>query len=112
MSVKVKMVPNWESKILAELKVGLLEMVVDVHKKSVILAPKDTRALVNSSKIKDIAGGYKVTYGSDSVPYARIQELGGETGKGGSVTIEGKHYLSEAADTVARGNLKKYFEVK
>lgn len=112
MPVKISMKPNWSSNIANGLKSGLLEMVTDVHRRSLVLVPKDTRALANSGKISSIPDGYKIQYGNARVPYARIHELGGLAGRGYSVNIRAKHYLGDAGDSVVRGNTAKYFTRK
>ena len=130
MSVKLTMNSNWDKVVKGDFtKVGLLEMVTDIHRRSVVLAPRDTSALVNSSKISSIQGGYKLSFGGSRVPYARIQHEGGTIkpkrakvlsweGKDGkrhfakSVTIKGTKYLEKAADSVARGDKGKYFRGK
>lgn len=109
MPVKVTEKAGWSEAIKADLKVGVLKTATDIHRRSISLAPVDTRALVNSGKIKPIQNGYAVHYGSKRVPYARIQELGGVTGKGYHTHITAKHYLGQAGDSVARGNIGKYF---
>lgn len=105
MSVKVRIKPNWSGNIEKGMKLALLEMTTDIHARSVILAPKDTRALANSGRIEPISDGYKITFGSARVPYARIHELGGQY-------IKAKHYLGNAGDSVARGDKSKYFRNK
>lgn len=111
------------------LKAGLLEMATDIHRRASAFAPKDTGALVNSGRIESLNDGYRVTFGSSRVPYARIQELGGtikpkskpvlawkdadgEWVYAKSVTIKAKKYLSRAGDSVARGSKAKYFRGK
>ena len=77
MTVKVTMIPGWDTKIERGLKQGVLAMTVDIQKRAVILAPKLTSALANSAIIGTVFNGYKVTFGSSRVPYARIQHEGG-----------------------------------
>lgn len=103
MPVKVTMKPGWEKSIERSMKNGLLEMVTDVHKRAVVIAPKDTRALVNSGKISPVTNGYKVEFGSSKVPYARRRHF---ENKKNPHTLG---YLSKAGDSVARGNKAKYF---
>lgn len=102
MPVKVSINKNWSSNVSNELKVGLLEVTTDVHARSAILTPKDTRALVNSGKIEPITNGYKIKYGSDRVPYARRQFYENRTKS---------HWLTKAAENVLRSSLAKYFRV-
>lgn len=102
MPVKVTMKQNWQANLSKELNIGLLEMTTDVHARSNILTPKDTRALVNSGRIESVSDGYKITYGSDRVPYARRQFYENRTSS---------HWLTKAADGVVRGALAKYFRI-
>lgn len=104
--VKIKMYAGWQSKVLKEVDTGLLEMTTDIHTRSTVLAPKDTRALVNSGRIGKVTGGYKVTYGSSRVPYARRRHF---ENKKNPQTLR---YLEKAGDSVARGNVGKYFRGK
>lgn len=83
------------------MKVGLLELVTDGHRRSNILAPKDTRAMVNSSVIEPIADGYKVKYGSTKVPYARRQFYENK---------RSPYFLTRAFEAAVRGSLGKYFK--
>lgn len=129
MPVKAHINYNWSREVEGKLKVALLEMVTDIHRRSITLAPVDTRALVNSARILPVVSGYKVTFGSAQVPYARIQHEGGVikpkkakilswVGKDGvrrfakSVTIKPTKYLAKAGDSVVRGNVGKYFRGK
>lgn len=74
-----------------------------------MLAPVDTRALVSSGVIeRNSEADYTIRFGSSKVPYARIHELGGYTGRNDSVYIEPKHYLQKAGDGVTRSSLNKY----
>lgn len=111
MAVRMTVDRNWSDKTHKNMQVGLLEFVTTVHERAIILAPKDTRALVNSGLIAPnrASDTYSLKFGSSKVPYARIQELGGKTGRGHSVSIIGKHYLERAAESVARGDTSKYF---
>lgn len=107
-----KVTPNLarEAIIGQQLEQAVLEMATDVHARSAELVPKDTRALVNSGRIiRTGRARYIVRYGSSKVPYARIQELGGVTGRNYATTIVAKHYLRDAGDSVTRGDISKYF---
>lgn len=113
MAVKVTMNQNWTKVVKGDFtQEGLLEMVTDIHKRAVALAPVDTSALANSGRVNKITNGYAVRFGSSRVPYARIHELGGWTGRGHKTYIVDKHYLSRAGDNVARGDVGKYFRNK
>lgn len=106
MSVKVTIVPNWDMKIAQEMKAGLLEMATDIRTKAVILAPRETGALANSGVVEPVLEGYRIKFGSGSVPYARRRHY--ENNK----NPQTKGYLAKAGDGVARGNKAKYFKVK
>lgn len=106
MSVKVTMIPGWDTKIERGLKVGLLELITDVQRRSVVLAPRLTGALASSAIIGTVMNGYSLTYGSSRVPYARRRHF---ENRKNPQTIG---YLSRAAEGVARGNIAKYFKVK
>ena len=91
---------------------AVLDMSTDIHRESQILAPKDTRALVKTGRIERLGeADYQVVYGGNyqglSVPYARIHELGGWTGRGYSVYINPKGYLGTPGDRASR-NIMKY----
>lgn len=103
---KVTMKPNWDS--TAGLERGLAEMATDIHKRATILAPKDTRALVNSGNIRKTgAQEYTIGFGNDGkVPYARRRHF---ENKKNPQTLG---YLSKAADSVARSDKGKYFKGK
>lgn len=105
-TVKITMKPNWEQNIANGMKKALLEMVADVQRKAVTLAPVDTSALRNSGEISPISEGYKVTFGNSRVPYARIRHF--ENNK----NPQTKGYLARAGDSVARGDVSKYFRGK
>lgn len=77
-----------------------------------MLAPKDRGDLRANGRVeKNPDGGRSVIFGAESVPYARIQELGGTTGRGYKTKIVGKHYLKQAGDSVAKENIKKYVDM-
>lgn len=104
MPVRVTIKKNWDGTISKELNIGLLEMSTDIHRRSSILAPKDTRALVNSGRIEPIRDGYKIIYGGGRVPYAKRRHY--ENYKNPQTL----GYLAKAGDAVSRGNVKKYFK--
>lgn len=106
MSVKVNIDPLWSMKIERKLKIGLLEMTTDIHRRSAILAPVLTRALVNSGVIEPVTDGYKIKYGSSKVPYARRRHFENKKHP------QTKGYLAKAGDSVARGDKSKYFRGK
>lgn len=107
MSVKVNIDKNWSNKVVDKVHLGLLEMSTDIHRRAIILAPKLTRALVNSGKIrKSGIMEYTISFGSAKVPYARKRHF---ENKKNPQTIG---YLAKAGDGVTRGNTAKYFRGK
>lgn len=103
MPVQVKINTGWDKKQLNGLDVGLLELTLDIDRRSKILAPVDTGALVNSAVVARTRDGYSITYGSSRVPYARRQFFENKTKS---------RYLTRAAESVTRGSLSKYFRDK
>ena len=102
---KVTMNRGWDS--TQGLERGLAEMATDIHRRASILAPKDTRALVNSGKIgRTGTQEYTISFGSSRVPYARRRHF---ENKKNPQTLG---YLSKAADSVARSDKSKYFKGK
>lgn len=106
MPVKVKINPNWSRQIQDGMNRALLEMTTDIHSRAVILAPIETGALRNSGEVDRVIGGYRVTFGSERVPYARIRHFENKKNPGS------RGYLAKAGDSVARGDKSKYFRDK
>jgi hypothetical protein len=108
MPVKVSIVRGWDLKALRGLQAGLLEMATDIDRRAKAIAPKDTRALVNSGVIEPsrLSNTYTVRFGSDKVPYARRRHF--ENNK----NPQSKGYLAKAGESVARGAKEKYFRNK
>lgn len=79
--------------------------------RAIMLAPKDTGMLHTSGRITRETKGRSVRFGDSEVPYARIHELGGMTGRNYATPITAKHYLQKAGDSVAKENIKKYVEM-
>jgi hypothetical protein len=104
MPVRVNINKQWSTRQLADLQSGLLDMVTDIHRKAVILAPVMTSALRNSGRVEPILGGYAVRFGNARVPYARRRHF--ENNKNPNT----KGYLAKAGDSVARGDKSKYFK--
>lgn len=102
---KITMKRGWDS--TEGLERGLAEMATDIHSRASILAPKDTRALVNSGKIARIgAMAYKISFGGGAVPYALRRHYENQKNP------QTLGYLSRAADSVARSDKSKYFRNK
>jgi len=100
LKAKVTMKKNWSQNIESGMKKAVLEVAVDIDKRAKILAPVDSGALVNSGKIEPVKNGYKISFGSSKVPYARRQHF------------ENRYYsmyLYDAAESVGRSGKGKYF---
>lgn len=107
MAVKVTYNRNWQKVVSGKFtQDGLLEMVTDIHRRAVALAPRDTSALANSGRIERVIGGYAVTFGGSRVPYARRRHF--ENKKNPHT----KRYLTRAGDSVTRGDTSKYWRGK
>lgn len=106
MPVLKRIDPLWSNKIEVSLKAANLEMVTDIHRRAVILAPKLTRALANSGIIEPIAGGFRIKFGNERVPYARRRHFENKKNP------QTRGYLAKAGDSVARGDKSKYFKGK
>lgn len=97
---------GWPDQEAKSLNAGILEMATDIHRRAIILAPKLSRALVNSGVIEPVFRGYRIKFGNSRVPYARRRHF---ENKKNPQTIG---YLSKAADSVTRGDIGKYFRGK
>lgn len=107
MKAKVTMNANWTKIQIGKwLDLGMLEMSNDIDRRSKALAPIDTSALVNSSKVEKVTDGYKISYGSGRVPYALRRYYENKKNPGT------KYWLKNAADGVLRGNINKYWKSK
>lgn len=83
---------------------SVVAMAVDIDRQAKILAPKDTRALVNSSTItKESDGKAAVTFGNSQVRYARRRHY--ENRKNPHTL----RYLERAGQNVTK-NGSKYIE--
>lgn len=111
MTVVAHLKTGWEKLPLAKIDRAMISLMADVESQAAALAPKDTRALVNSGRIEKLGKfAYAVTFGGDKVPYARIQELGGKAGRNHAATIIGQHYLEKAGQNVVRTGVGKYLK--
>jgi len=106
MKVKINMKKGWETDLAKAVQNGLLEMANDIRTRAVILAPVETGALKNSGVVEPVANGYRIRFGSERVPYARRRHF---ENKKNPQTLG---YLARGADSVARGNISKYFRNK
>ena len=95
---------KWEADTEQKLDFAVLQMATDIHRVSAVLAPKASRALVNSGRIsREGQAHYKVIYGGGAVPYARIRHY---INKKNPQTLR---YLENAGDSTSR-NFKRYIK--
>lgn len=103
---KPKVTPNKAGryKLTNRTEMGMGAIATDVHSRAVVNAPKDTRALVNSSRIVKLnSGHWVVRFGSRRVRYARIRHF---INYKNPQTV---NYLLNAGKSVFEGDIKKYF---
>lgn len=88
-----------------------------INNRAKMLAPYDNNKTAAESHLKYNgrvlhSGNYsEVVYGDSKIPYARIHELGGWTGRGYRTFIVPKHYLERAAQSVLKeGGVKKFLK--
>lgn len=87
-----------------DLNLAALQMATDVHRDAIVLAPKDSRDLVNSGEIsKQGEAKYNVRFGGGQVPYARRRHF--ENSKNPQTL----GYLKRAGDNVVK-NPGKYIK--
>jgi hypothetical protein len=97
-------IKQWTAQTEAKLDLAVLDMATDIHRVSGVLAPKASRALVNSGRIERVGPAhYKVVYGGGAVPYARRRHFENKKTPGSL------HYLERAGDATSR-NFKRYVE--
>lgn len=107
MAVRLTMNQNWQKVVKGDFtQDGLLEMVTDIDRRAKVIAPVESGALVNSGLISKIPKGYKLSFGSSRVPYARKRHFENKKNP------QSKGYLTKAADAISRGNVSKYFRNK
>lgn len=95
-------VKQWSSETASKLDVAVLEAATDIHRSAGLLAPKASRALVNSGIIeKRGEAHYAVIFGGRRVPYARRRHF--ENRK----TPSSLRYLERAGEATAR-NFQRY----
>lgn len=95
-------IKEWTKETESKLDLAVLEMATDIHRVAGVLAPKDTRALVNSGRIKkEGLAHYQVIFGGGSVPYAKRRHYENKKTPGSL------KYLERAGDSTAR-NLTRY----
>lgn len=102
MKARVKRNRQWSEQELDRLDKGMFSFALDLDRRSKMIAPKDTGALRNSSKVRR-AGllTYILSFGNTRVPYARKQYY---EHKSASLWME------RAAENIVRGNLRRYFK--
>ena len=93
---------------------GLIRMGYDIASQARRNAPYKTGALSNSIRVEENAGIVNIIaggkMGGKNIPYAAIQEFGGNAGRNRSAHITGKHYMERAQNFIMTGNyIEKYF---
>ena len=80
------------------------EIAIDILNRAIMNAPKDSGALVRSARVKKLAnGGHTVQFGDNSVRYAYRRHFENKKNPGTLL------YLEKSGDSVAKGNIRKYF---
>lgn len=98
-----------ESRVLDRAEQAISQVILN---RAIVLAPVDTGDLRSNGRVtKNPTGGRSIVFGDSDVPYARIHELGGMTGRGYKTKIVAKHYLQKAGDSTAKENIKKYVDM-
>jgi hypothetical protein len=93
---------QWSRKRAKALDVAMLELATTIHRDAVNLAPVDTRALVNSGRVKrNSEGNYSIIFGGGAVRYAKKRHY---ENKKNPQTL---HYLERAGDANSK-NFKRY----
>lgn len=105
MPVKVNIKRGWSRSIESSINRGLLSLMTDIDTRSKAIAPRDTGALVNSSRIEKLTDGYAIKYGSARVPYARKRFYENKKNP------QTRRYLEKAGESALRGNFGKHFKV-
>lgn len=103
MAVVSRLQSQWLPQTTRDMKAASLQMATDIQRRAVMIAPRDTGALVSSGVIEPIsATAFKVVFGGGRVPYARRRHY--ENFKNPQTL----RYLKRAGDSVKRENIKRY----
>lgn len=93
---------GWSVQKAQKLDGVVLEMITDIDRVAKVIAPKASRALVNSGRIVRVGPAhYKSIFGGGSVPYARRRHFENKKTPGSL------RYLERAGDSTSR-NFKRY----
>jgi hypothetical protein len=99
-----RLTSKWLPETEGKLDLSVLDAVTDIHREASILAPKASRALVNSGRVKrEGPAHYKVIFGGGAVPYARRRHFENKKTPGSL------RYLERPGDTTSR-NFKRYIK--
>jgi hypothetical protein len=101
--------------IRAGLEEAMFSSLLQVHSKAVPNAPYKTGTLRRSlswAMDKGMSGGRIEGAVGSNLVYARIHELGGNAGRGGSVAIKGKRYLGRAVDSSTNDIRKRFANIR
>lgn len=102
---------KWLASEAKVLKRAESKMAATIVIRGILLAPRDTGALQQSGRVEETNNVTSAVFGGNGVPYGRIHELGGMTGRNHRTKIVAKHYLQKAGDSVAKENPKKYVDM-
>ena len=103
---------KWVAKEEKVLRRAQEKMAATIVIRGILLAPRDNGDLQQSGRVESNSkGGESAVFGGNGVPYGRIHELGGMTGRNYKTKIVAKHYLKKAGDSVAKENVKKYVDM-
>ena len=82
------------------LRIAITASVLDIQGDAAINAPYQRGILRKGISHKvESAGGFVTGYVGSNIAYARIQEMGGQTGRNHAVRIRPKRYLGRAIDS-------------
>lgn len=95
-------VRRWTIKKAESLDEAMLDLATTIHRDAGNLAPVDTRALVNSGRVKrNSEGHYSIIFGGDSVHYAKMRHYQNKKNP------KSLKYLERAGDANSK-NFKRY----
>ena len=102
---------KWLTSETAVLNRAKEKMAATMVIRGILLAPRDKGDLQQSGRVETKDGVTSAVFGGNGVPYGRIHELGGMTGRNYKTKIIAKHYLEKAGNSVAKENPKKYVDM-
>lgn len=98
-----------ETRVLDRAEAAMMQV---MKHRVIAISPVKSGDLVEDIRVvKNPSGGRSLISGSPKVPYGRIQELGGMTGREYKTKIVGTHHVQRGGDSVAKENIKKYVDI-